>query len=58
MALVSVVRNAVKYNDEHSRSSVLCETTADLLKISVLDQGPGVERYGGSAYASLPRRTA
>lgn len=41
-ALENVVRNAVKYTDEHSRISVLCETTADLLKVCVADQGPGV----------------
>ncbi|ASY58473.1 ATP-binding protein [Sinorhizobium sp. CCBAU 05631] len=43
-ALENVVRNAVKYTAEHSRISVLCETTADLLKIRVTDQGPGVMR--------------
>ncbi|MEY9781375.1 signal transduction histidine kinase [Sinorhizobium fredii] len=43
-ALENVVRNAVKYTAEHSRISVICETTADLLKIRVTDQGPGVIR--------------
>lgn len=43
-ALENVVRNAVKYTDEHSRISVLCAPTADLLRISVVDQGPGVKR--------------
>lgn len=43
-ALENVVRNAVKYTAEHSRISVLCETTADLLKVCVADQGPGVMR--------------
>lgn len=43
-ALENVVRNAVKYTAEHSRISVLCETTPDLLKVCVEDQGPGVRR--------------
>jgi two-component system OmpR family sensor kinase len=43
-ALENVVRNAVKYTAEHSRVSVHCEMTADLLKIRVADQGPGVRR--------------
>ncbi|MEK1933358.1 MAG: ATP-binding protein, partial [Pararhizobium sp.] len=43
-ALENVVRNAVKYTAEHSRISVLCETTADLLKVCVVDRGPGVGR--------------
>jgi two-component system OmpR family sensor kinase len=41
-ALENVVRNAVKYTDECSQVSVHCEATADLLKILVADQGPGV----------------
>ena len=43
-ALENVIRNAVKYTAEHSRISVRCDTTADLLKVSVADQGPGVRR--------------
>lgn len=43
-ALENVVRNAVKYTAEHSRIAVLCEVTADLLKVCVTDQGPGVKR--------------
>ncbi|EJC72201.1 signal transduction histidine kinase [Rhizobium leguminosarum bv. trifolii WSM2012] len=43
-ALENVVRNAVKYTADHSSISVSCETTADRLKISVTDQGPGVKR--------------
>ncbi|SCW88953.1 hypothetical protein SAMN02927900_06175 [Rhizobium mongolense subsp. loessense] len=43
-ALENVVRNAIKYTAEHSQISVLCETTADLLKVCVMDQGPGVRR--------------
>ncbi|WFU12703.1 ATP-binding protein (plasmid) [Rhizobium sp. CB3090] len=43
-ALENVLRNAVKYTAEHSHISVLCEPTADLLKICVTDQGPGVSR--------------
>ncbi len=43
-ALENVVRNAVKYTAERSRIIVLCETSADLLKIGVTDQGPGVMR--------------
>ncbi len=43
-ALENVVRNAVKYTVDQSHVSVLCETTADRLKISVTDQGPGVMR--------------
>lgn len=41
-ALENVIRNAVKYTAEHSQISVLCEMTADLLKVCVTDQGPGV----------------
>lgn len=43
-ALENVVRNAVKYTAEHSRISVACETAADALRVSVVDQGPGVQR--------------
>ncbi|MBD9597430.1 HAMP domain-containing protein [Ensifer sp. ENS05] len=43
-ALENIVRNAVKYTADQSRISVLCETTADILKIRVVDQGPGVVR--------------
>lgn len=43
-ALENIVRNAVKYTAEHSRISVHCQTTAELLKIYVADQGPGVRR--------------
>lgn len=43
-ALENVVRNAIKYTAEHTRISVLCETTSDLLKVRVTDQGPGVGR--------------
>ncbi|UVC15284.1 HAMP domain-containing sensor histidine kinase [Mesorhizobium onobrychidis] len=43
-ALENVVRNAVKYTAEHSQISVFCETTSDLLKVSVMDRGPGVRR--------------
>lgn len=43
-ALENVVRNAVKYTAEHSSISVFCETMADLLRIRVTDQGPGVGR--------------
>ncbi|ANL36431.1 HAMP domain-containing sensor histidine kinase [Rhizobium phaseoli] len=43
-ALENVVRNAVKYTDEHSRVTVSCETMADRLRICVTDQGPGVGR--------------
>ncbi|MEF0941343.1 HAMP domain-containing sensor histidine kinase [Rhizobium sp. BR 362] len=43
-ALENVVRNAIKYTAPHSSISVSCETTADLLKIRVTDQGPGVGR--------------
>jgi two-component system OmpR family sensor kinase len=41
-AFENVVRNAVKYTEECSRVSVHCEATADLLKVWVADQGPGV----------------
>lgn len=41
-AFENVVRNAIKYTAKHSHISVICETTIDLLKISVTDQGPGV----------------
>lgn len=41
-ALENVVRNAVKYTAAHSSVSVSCDATADLLKIRVTDQGPGV----------------
>lgn len=43
-ALENIVRNAVKYTAEHSQISVLCERTADLLRVCVVDQGPGVRR--------------
>ncbi|MEI9432259.1 HAMP domain-containing sensor histidine kinase [Mesorhizobium sp. Cs1299R1N3] len=43
-ALENVIRNAVKYTAEHSQISVQCETTDDILKVSVADQGPGVGR--------------
>lgn len=43
-ALENVIRNAVKYTAERSRIYVQCETTADLLKVCVVDQGPGVRR--------------
>ncbi|MBB5575627.1 MULTISPECIES: HAMP domain-containing sensor histidine kinase [Rhizobium] len=43
-ALENVIRNAVKYTATHSSISVSCETTGDLLKIRVTDQGPGVGR--------------
>lgn len=43
-ALENVVRNAVKYTAERSQISVHCETVADLLKICVADQGPGVKK--------------
>ncbi|MDK4740374.1 ATP-binding protein (plasmid) [Rhizobium sp. CB3060] len=43
-ALENVIRNAVKYTAPHSSISVSCETTTDLLKIRVTDQGPGVGR--------------
>lgn len=43
-ALENVVRNAVKYTADQSQITVSCETTADLLKICVSDQGPGVTR--------------
>ncbi|MBB3646381.1 hypothetical protein FHX14_002578 [Rhizobium sp. BK619] len=43
-ALENVVRNAVKYTDEHSRISVSCEVGSDRLTIRVGDQGPGVGR--------------
>ncbi|AZO29855.1 MULTISPECIES: ATP-binding protein [unclassified Mesorhizobium] len=43
-ALENVIRNAVKYTAEHSHITVQCETTADLLKVCVADQGPGVRR--------------
>ncbi|GAJ92657.1 HAMP domain-containing histidine kinase [Agrobacterium sp. SHOUNA12C] len=41
-ALENVIRNAIKYTAERSRISVRCEMTADLLKVRVTDQGPGV----------------
>jgi two-component system OmpR family sensor kinase len=41
-ALENVVRNAVKYTGEHSRIVVRCDAMADLLRVSVTDQGPGV----------------
>jgi two-component system OmpR family sensor kinase len=43
-ALENVIRNAVKYTAEHSQITVQCETTGDLLKVCVADQGPGVRR--------------
>lgn len=43
-ALENVIRNAVKYTAEHSQVTVRCETTGDLLKVRVADQGPGVRR--------------
>jgi len=43
-ALENIIRNAIKYTAEHTRIAVLCETSADLLKLSVTDQGPGVGR--------------
>ncbi|PLP56256.1 two-component sensor histidine kinase [Mesorhizobium loti] len=43
-ALENVIRNAVKYTAEHSQITVQCETTGDLLKVCVADQGPGVGR--------------
>jgi signal transduction histidine kinase len=43
-ALENVIRNAVKYTAEHSQITVRCETTDDLLKVCVADQGPGVRR--------------
>jgi signal transduction histidine kinase len=43
-ALENIVRNAIIYTAEHTRITVLCETSADLLKLSVTDQGPGVGR--------------
>jgi two-component system OmpR family sensor kinase len=41
-AFENVVRNAVKYTAERSRISVHCEAAADLLRVRVADQGPGV----------------
>ncbi|TIT42660.1 MAG: two-component sensor histidine kinase, partial [Mesorhizobium sp.] len=43
-ALENVIRNAVKYTAEHSQIIVQCETTEHLLKVCVVDQGPGVRR--------------
>ncbi|MBZ9791646.1 HAMP domain-containing histidine kinase [Rhizobium sp. 3T7] len=43
-ALENVIRNAVKYTADHSRIYVQCEKTAALLKVCVIDQGPGVRR--------------
>jgi two-component system OmpR family sensor kinase len=43
-ALENIVRNAIKYTAEHTRITVLCETSPDLLKLCVTDQGPGVGR--------------
>lgn len=43
-AMENIVRNAVKYTADQSRISVSCATTADILKIRVVDQGPGVIR--------------
>jgi signal transduction histidine kinase len=43
-ALENVIRNAVKYTAVRSRISVVCETAGDVLKVSVVDQGPGVRR--------------
>jgi len=43
-ALENVIRNAVKYTAVRSRISVVCETAGDVLKVCVVDQGPGVRR--------------
>ncbi|RWC30539.1 MAG: HAMP domain-containing histidine kinase [Mesorhizobium sp.] len=43
-ALENVIRNAIKYTSQHSQITVQCEKTADLLKVCVADQGPGVRR--------------
>lgn len=43
-ALENVIRNAVKYTAEQSQITVQCETTGELLKVHVADQGPGVRR--------------
>jgi two-component system OmpR family sensor kinase len=41
-AFENIVRNAIKYTAEHSEIAVFCETADELLRVSVIDQGPGV----------------
>lgn len=41
--LVNFISNAIKYGNENSQIKIRTETTDDTVKISVVDNGPGIE---------------
>jgi len=44
-ALVNLIDNAIKYSDPHSSVTVCAHEEQGLVKVSVIDSGPGIEKH-------------